>query len=353
MIDLRYNYPVLPAHHELFRQALAALPPDPEYLLMEPPGHYAADRAVAAGWLARPGYPVDPDTVHLGCGGHHALVAILLAAELAGRVVIVDAVAYNGFLLLARRFGVQLVACPLDADGMQPEALEALARQHRAAAVYLTPTVHNPLGLVMPLARRQELVDVARRCDLLLIDDDAYGFLLPDAPPSFAHLAPERSCYVFSFAKAVGPGAKLSYVVAPASLRAALIDAIRTLTGGSVMLLTRLLGRWAQNGQLARLIADKQQEARRRQALAAAALQGPPFQAPPTSFHLWLPLPSSTDVPALEQQLRTHGVEVVASPSYQLQPDPQYNGLRLALGNLADDALLTRGLGIVADTVRG
>ncbi|GAB3826164.1 PLP-dependent aminotransferase family protein [Hymenobacter jeollabukensis] len=353
MIDLRYNYPVLPAHHELFRQALAALPPDEAYLLMEPPGHYAADRAVAAAWLARPGFSIDPDTVHLGCGGHHALVAILLAAQLAGRTVVVDAVAYNGFLLLARRFGVQLVACPLDADGMEPAALERLCRQHRAAAVYLTPTVHNPLGLVMPLARRRELVEVARRADVLLIDDDAYGFLQPEAPPSFAQLAPERSFYIFSLAKAVAPGAKLSYIVAPPQWREELINAIRTLTGGSVMLLTRLLGTWAQNGQLAQLIADKQREARRRQALAAAALRGLPYQAQPTSFHLWLPLPATADVPALERQLLARGVEVVTSAAYQLSSNPAHNGLRLALGNIADDALLTRGLSLVADTVLG
>jgi len=353
MIDLRFNYPVLPEQDAQFRAALAMLPPTDEYLRMSPPGGYPADQAQAAAWLARPGYPVAAEQVQLCHGGHHALHVIALAARLAGQVVVADPLTYNGFLAVADLLGIQVLACPTDANGMLPDALADLCRAQSVRAVYLMPTLHNPLGTVMPLARRQALVAVAREFDLLLLDDDAYGFLEPSAPPSFAHLAPERSFYIYSLAKPIAPGIRLAYLVAPVTRRMAVEAAIRATISGSVVLLARLVGEWLADGALTRLIAAKQAEAARRQALVRQVF-GPniAYSTRPTSFHVWVPLPPATDVAALQARLLGQGVDLVTSLAYRAEPTVSLAGLRLALGNVPDAATLTQGLTLVAQQVR-
>lgn len=349
MIDLRSNYPVLPTQHSAFHAALASLPISDEYLRTAPPGHYLADRQVAADWLARPGFAVGPDQIHLSGGGHQSLLAIVLAARLAGTTVLVDPLAYNNFLLLAAQFNLKIVACPIDGEGMDPAALLALARRTKARAVYLTPTIHNPLSFVMPLARRQALVEVARECDLLLLDDDAYGFLEPAAPPSFAHLAPERSFYIYSFSKPVAPGVKLAYILAPDLFRNELTAALDLTRTGAAVLFARLGSEWIRSGALPELIAQKQAAATRRQQVLHRVL-GPvvPYHTRPTSFHAWLPLAPSCDVQALEETLLTHGVKVVTSLSYQTDVRLAQPGLRVALSNAPDEATLEQDLAIVA-----
>ncbi|RTQ49619.1 PLP-dependent aminotransferase family protein [Hymenobacter gummosus] len=347
MIDLRYNYPVLPEQHEQFRAALAALPPAPDYLDTAPPDGYPADRQAAATWLALPDYPVEAAQVQLGTGGHQALLAVALAARLAGRTVVADAVTYNGFLSLAAQLSITVLPCPMDADGMLPAALDELCRRQSVRAVYLMPTLHNPLTTVMPLARRQELVAVARQHDLLLLDDGAYGFLEPRELPSLAHLAPERGFFVYSMSKPVGPGLKLAYLLAPAAYRPALTDAMRA-SSGSAVLFARLASRWLADGTLARLIARKQEVARQRQAVVQRVLGTLPYLTRPASFHIWLPLPAGTDLPALLTRLQAQGVEVLSSASYQVSPEQPQPGLRLALGAIHDEAELAEGLRRVA-----
>ena len=352
MLDFRYNYPVLPEQHPQFRAALASLPVSEDYLNTAPPDGYPADRAAGAAWLSLPGYPVAAEQVQLGTGGHQALLAVALAARLAGTTVVADAVTYNGFLALAAQLNITVLPCPADPDGLRPDLLAELCRQHPVRAVYLMPTLHNPLGTVMPLARRQELVAVARQHDLLLLDDGAYGFLEPEVLPSLAHLAPERGFFVYSLNKPVGPGLKLAYLLAPPQFRPALTDAIRSASGTAV-LFARLASQWALDGTLARLIARKQAEARRRQAVVQRVFGAAvAYATRPSSFHLWVPLPPATDMPALAERLHQQGVEVLTSASYQVgggQPQP---GLRLALGTIHDEALLAEGLERIARELR-
>lgn len=348
MIDFRYNYPVLAEQHAPFRAALAALPASEDYLSPAPPDGHLTDRQHAAAWLSLPEYPLTAEQVQLGSGGHQVLLAIALAARLVGSTVVADTLAYNGFLALAGQLGMTVLPCPADADGMQPEALAALCQQHPVRAVYLTPTVHNPLASVMPLARRLELVGVARQHDVLLLDDGAYSFLEPQPLPSFAHLAPERGFFVYGLSKPLAPGIKLAYALAPAAYRPALADALRQ-GSGSAVLFARLASRWIADGTLARLIAHKQEEARRRQAVVQRVLgTAIPYLTRPTSFHLWLPLPPGTDTPALAERLLGRGAAVLTNTSYQVSPQHPQPGLRLALGAIPDDALLAEGLGLVA-----
>jgi DNA-binding transcriptional MocR family regulator len=68
------------------------------------------------------------------------------------------------------------------------------------------PTLHNPLGWVMATEQREQLVSIARRHDLTIIEDAAYAFLADDVPPPLATLAPERTVYISGRRRTSPPG---------------------------------------------------------------------------------------------------------------------------------------------------
>lgn len=351
MIDLRFNYPVLDSQHTLLQTALATMPPLKDYLCMEPPGGHFVDKQIAAQWLSRTGISIAPQTVAICCGGHHALTVICLAANLSGQSVIVDPLTYNGFIGIASLLNITLIPCPIDNEGMEPDALAKLCENPAVKAIYLTPTIHNPLAFIMPLTRRQEIVAVARQADKLLIDDDAYGFLDPHAPASFAHLAPERGFFIYSLAKPVAPGVKTAYMLVPPQWQQAVANTVRVTSSGSVTLLTKLVSHWITTGVVRDLIDQKRQQAIQKQELVKRIFNGVTYTTQPTSYHIWFPLPASADPQQVGEELLAKGVDVVTSQGYQVGPVPSHKGIRVALGNVTDEQVLEKGLRLVANTL--
>jgi DNA-binding transcriptional MocR family regulator len=124
---------------------------------------------------------------------------------LANKTVVVEGLTYSNFLAIAAMLNIKLLPCPADTLGIKPDALREILTKHRAQhgrgpeALYIMATINNPTGTVLPTDRRQDIVSIARMMDMLIIEDDAYGFLEAESLPNFFHLAPERSFYVYSF----------------------------------------------------------------------------------------------------------------------------------------------------------
>ncbi|TLV00671.1 aminotransferase-like domain-containing protein [Dyadobacter luticola] len=351
MYDFRFNYPLSDNHHKLLLKNLKDIGPEIN-LGMVPVGGLDADRQVASRWLSVPGSEIAAENIFIAGGGHQAMTSILLCAGLAGKVVVADAITYNGLKSVAGMLNVKLAACPTDEEGMLPDALYEICRKTGAKAVYLMPTIHNPLCIVMPLKRRLEIVEVARKLDLILIDDDAYGFLEAQPPLNFARLAPERSFYIYSFAKPLSAGLKTSYIVVPPQWQSRIIEAIRITGSGAPMLLNRLTSQVINSGDAEAIIVEKRAEGALRQQIVADVLAGVPYHTHPNSFHIWIPLPADLNVAHAEARLQSRGVEVVTSLSYQIENDVANNGIRLALGNVHRHADIRDGLEIVAEVLK-
>ncbi|HWU04428.1 MAG TPA: PLP-dependent aminotransferase family protein, partial [Novosphingobium sp.] len=134
-------------------------------------------REAGAQLLAARGIACSQDTVLVAAGGQNALHAIFSAEFTAGDTLAVCAQVYPGLLALARRFGVRLLAIASDEDGMIPASLDEACRHGAVKAVYLVPTNDNPTTLTMPPDRRRAIAKVVEQHQLLLIEDDAYGWL--------------------------------------------------------------------------------------------------------------------------------------------------------------------------------
>lgn len=341
MVDLSFNYPSLPGQAELLRAALRQLASagDLESLLRyQPHGGRPAERASVARYLARRGLSAAEHQIMLVDGAQHGLATTTMALLQPGDLVAADALTYPGFKLLAEANRLELAALPATAHGPDLDALDALCRRRRVRALYAMPTLHNPLGWVMDLQRRQELVALARRHGLLIIEDAAYAFLAEDAPASLAMLAPETTVHVSGFSKNIATGLRVGYVVAPPEWSGKIERAIRATTWNTPGVMTAIACGWLDDGTVDRLEAEKRQDAKARQAIAAEVLGRLQPIRHPSSYFVWLPLPEETRADQVAMALMRERISVsTAEPFATAKPVP--HAIRLALGSVDAVAL--------------
>jgi DNA-binding transcriptional MocR family regulator len=353
-LDLSFNRPALSGQADLLRQALRDLATagDLDALLRyQPHRGRADDRAAVARYLRRRGLDVGRDRVLIVDGAQHGLAVTAMALFRPGDVVAVDAVTYPGFRVLARTLGLELAPLPVSPAGPDLDALDRLCRRRRVRAVYAMPTLHNPLGWVLDDARRAQLVAIAGRYGLTIVEDASYAYLAGDAPPPLAMLAPDTTVYVSGLSKSVATGLRFGFVAAPAELVPSLERVIRATTWNTPALIAAIARRWLDDGTVDDLETRKREDARRRQSLAAEVLAGLPRVAHPSSYFLWLPLAPDSRPDRIAAALATRRVAVSTAEPFATTPAvPQ--ALRLALGSVGLTELRA-GLEAVRDEVAG
>jgi len=351
LIDLQLNYPILEGQEELFARLSGQVLAEKTKSIMELPACGGEDeqRQIAATWLSRDHYEVSKERVLFCTGGHHAIMVVLLGLGLKGSRIAVDPLTYGNFKTQALSLGMELIPCAGDENGMRPDALRQAISTYGLRAVYLMPTIHNPLGIVMPKVRRDEICQVASERDLFILDDDAYNFLNENPPPSFAALDPERGFSVWSFSKPFAPVMKLSFLTFPQRYREQFASMIRVTTSGAPALFAEMAITLIQSGALASLLRRKREEAARRQKLARSILEGLDLQGHSASYHLWITLPPDKPAHRIVQQLRFDGVLTSSSDVFRANKGVKANGLRIALGCVRDPTILQEGLRKVRD----
>ncbi|MFD5977472.1 aminotransferase-like domain-containing protein [Streptomyces bacillaris] len=343
MIDLNFNYPSLPGQADLLRQALreVAVSGDLDSLLRyQPHRGRSQDRVSIARHLRSRGITADADRILIANGAQHGLAIIIMATLSAGDVVAVDALTYPGFKVLAHAFHLALEPIPTTADGPDLDALEKLCASRPVRAIYTMPTLHNPLGWVMPATDRTRLIRIARQHGPLIIEDAAYAYLAEDPPPPLAATAPDITVYVSTLSKSIATGLRVGFVLAPPPAVPSLERAIRATTWNTPALTTAIACRWLDDGTVNHLEAQKRDDAKTRQALVRQELAGLPLIGHPSSYFTWLPLPDDARADRLTATLaRQHISVTTAEPFTTSTHTPQ--AIRLALGSTDLDSLQT------------
>ncbi|HSV84214.1 MAG TPA: PLP-dependent aminotransferase family protein [Ramlibacter sp.] len=354
MVDLNFNSPSLPGQAEMLRAALRRLASagDLEPLLRyQPHAGRQHERATVASHLACRGLSVTGEQVMLVGGAQHGLATTVMALLQPGDVVATDALSYPGFKVLAEEQRLELVPIPAAGQGPDLDALAALCKRRRVRAIYAMPTLHNPLGWVMSASRRRELVSIARRHGLLILEDAAYAFLAENPPAPLAALAPETTVYISGFSKSVATGLRVGFVAAPQEWVAKFERAIRATTWNTPGVMTAITCGWIDDGTVARLESEKRRDAAVRQAIAADVLGRLKRVCHPASYFVWLPLAEEVRADQVAAALMREHVAVSTAEPFSTSPQVPH-AIRLALGSVALETL-REALRKVARVVEG
>ncbi|MCO5414676.1 PLP-dependent aminotransferase family protein [Ralstonia mojiangensis] len=341
VVDLNFNYPSLPGQARLLSRALRKLAGggDLDALLRYAPhGGRAHERACVARHLAQRGLPVAPDNVLVVDGAQHGLAVTAMALLKPGDVVAVDALTYPGFKVIAEMLHLELAPLPAAGLGLDLDALERLCARRRVRAVYVMPTLHNPLGWVSGIGWRRQLAAIVRRHGLIAMEDAAYAFLEDNPPVPLAALAPESTVYVSGLSKSVATGLRFGFVAAPAAWVPQLERAIRATTWNTPAIITSLACAWLDDGTVHRLEAEKRRDAAARQAIARKALAGLTLVTHPASYFVWLALPPEVRADRVAVALQEDGISVSTAEPFATSKQVPH-ALRLALGSVALERL--------------
>jgi len=185
-------------------------------------------REQLAAFMASKGVTVAPDGLIVTTGSQQALDLIGKTLVSPGDKVIVEAPTFLATIQCFRLYGAHVIGAPIDADGVQVDALEQLIAEHKPKFVYLIPTFGNPSGATLSLARRKRILELAVRTRTVVVEDDPYGDLYFGAapPPSLMSLSAQvpgsRDWLVHcgSLSKVLSPGLRVGWMIAPAELLA-------------------------------------------------------------------------------------------------------------------------------------
>ena len=167
-------------------------------------------------WVASQTAHVDPNNVVIISGSQQALDLAGKLFIMPGDKVIVAAPTYAGALGTFQAYGAEFLSIPCDNEGMLPDALEH-ALQQESRLIYCIPNFMNPTGVDMSLERRQQVVELAAKYDVPILEDDPYGALRfeGERKPCLYELAPNQVLYASTFSKTLAPGLRLAWLIAP------------------------------------------------------------------------------------------------------------------------------------------
>jgi len=165
----------------------------------------------------------DPDDVIVTTGGQQAIDLICKTLVDPGDVVICEAPTYPGAVPVFCSYQAETIQIECDDEGMRVEELEAVLTRldgegRRPKFIYSVPSFQNPAGVTLSLERRRRLVELARRRELLLVEDNPYGLLRfggEPLPPLYQLDGGDFVIYVGTFSKILSPGIRLGWAVAP------------------------------------------------------------------------------------------------------------------------------------------
>src|SRR5512146_2448598 len=264
----------------------------------EPAGHMAL-RVTIAHILGSQGLQIRPENVLITAGSQQALSLVTQVLLKPGDVILVESPTYSGALDLFRALGFRIVSVPIDKQGMQVEALEKVLQQHHPRLIYTIPTFHNPTGTCLSSARRHQLIVLADRYNVPILEDDFVGDLRYDgrAQPALKSLDPGgRAIYVSTFSKMVMPGLRVGFLVAEGPVYERLVDCKRVNDLATSSLLQRALEMYVTVGRYqAHLRRSCQLYRKRRDAMLSAIHRHLPAgvraDMPQGGLFIWMELP--------------------------------------------------------------
>ena len=224
-----------------------------------------------------------------------------------GDVVLAEGPSYVGALGTFAAAQAEVVHVPMDGDGLVPQALQAALERlradgRRAKFLYTVPNFHNPGGVTLTADRRPEILAIADRYDLLVLEDNPYGLLgfNREPLPALRALNDSRVIYLGSFSKTFAPGLRVGWVLAPHPIREKLV-----LVSEAQVLCPPTYNQLAVEGYLrtqpwleqVKVFRELYQERRDAmlEALDAMMPPGITWTKPDGGFYVWLTLPSGLD----------------------------------------------------------
>jgi len=312
----------------------------------DPCGHIRLRRELASMLSRSRGLAVTPDNLMVTRSIEQAIDLVARTLLMPGDVVAVEAFGYPPAWNVLRLAGAQLVPLPLDDDGLDVAALEALLAQRAVRAVFLTPHHQFPTTSVMSPQRREWLAELALRHRFAIIEDDYdHEFHYAGKPvlPIAAGSGRANTVYVGSMANLLAPGISTGFVVAPPPV----FERVRSLREASDarsdVAMECAIAELFEDGELLRHMRRMRRTYAARRDVLATALRhhlgaALSFRVPDGGMALWARADEAIDVPGWQRAGEREGVLFCSAQRYDFAQREQ-RFMRLGFSYLNEQEL--------------
>lgn len=369
MSEIKYDFGTGRSDPETFpaealqQAAVKVIGEQAEALTMYPGnlGHAGLRQAMARREGDREGVRLDPDHLVLTNG---SMQAVTLTAEALlenkGDAILLEEFSYPGTLSAYRTLGADMVGIELDEGGMRIEhmeqELERLAAEGRQAKfIYAISTYQNPTGFNMPRSRRAQMIDLAAKYNVPIVEDNCYADVHYEGdiePAIFAMDDSPNHIYLGSLSKILAPGFRLGYIYA----RPPMLDTIlaRRHDAGSNYLAAAIAAEFYKDGIDAHAQVTNP-VLREKRDLTLEGLQTEladicAWSRPAGGLFIWVRVPDDVDRVKLYQTANDNGVNYLPGTAFHYQ-NRNKPYLRLAFGHLTREQIQD-GIPVLARCIR-
>src|SRR3954467_11385095 len=307
-------------------------------------------------WIAEK-HELPPEQVIVTNGSMQADAFLFEHLVQDGDLVVVEAPTYDRTLLSLRKRGADILAIPLQHDGIDVAALaSALEAGARPTLAHVIPTFQNPAGYTLSLDKRRRLIELAEQYDFVIFEDAPYVELRFEGEKLPTMLSLDKSghvVYASSFSKTVCPGIRVGYLAGPTETIAAITKLATETYISPSMVSESIVNEFCRSGAIEQSIETVKNPLRERVERLSAALErelpDARFTPPSGGYFLWVDLPDSIDVDALFAAAQDRGVVFVKGTDFLLEGGQ--NSLRLAYSGVTADEI-DEGVSRLADAYK-
>lgn len=276
----------------------------------------------------------------------------------AGDYVAVGELSYFATNMILQKAGAKVVTIPLDEEGLDVDALRRLCERKPIRMLYVTPHHHYPTTVTLSARRRVELLELSATYGFVMLEDDYdYDYhydgspLLPMASADTAGMV----VYVGAFGKAMAPGFRSGFIVAPAPLIAEMGKLLGIMDRYGDTLTEAALGELIADGEIHRYLKKAVKEYKLRRDHAVRLLNEQldrqvEVVVPSGGLAIWTKWPSHINLMKLRKACAQKEVHL---PRYLLYQTQSYSGIRLGFGSLSSDELAEVITAIASLSARG
>ena len=288
------------------------------------------------------------DEVIIVSGGQQGIELSAKALVNEGDTVIVEEPSFIGALNAFRSYNAHLAGVKMDEDGMNIASLEkAVAENKNAKLIYTIPTFQNPMGATMSLEKRKAVYEIARKNNLIIIEDNPYGDLTFDGTkvPTIKSMDVDgRVIYCGSFSKILAPGLRIGFVCANQAIVQKIVVGKQISDVHTAMLPQLLAYEYMTRFDLdAAIVKMRANYAHKCRTMLDAIARDFPADVtctrPNGGLFIWCDLGHGVDTQALAATCAANKVVYVPGSTFMVDMDKPSSALRLNYSTMSDERI--------------
>ena len=313
--------------------------------------------------MLRKGLPARTDKILITTGSLQAISIITQEFVHEGDIILTENPCFVGAISVFETYGAKIIGIPIDEEGIEIDSLKKTiaALERPPKFLYITPTFHNPAGILYSEKRRRALLETLSGTEIILIEDDAYGDLYFDVKDK-ALTRPLKSytnydveiIYTGSFSKILGPGFRLGYMLSSPEIFEKAESIKQALDACTSNFMQILAHQFIEEGYLEPYLDFLRKEYRERKEILQQSLEehlpaGIQWIEPKGGFYVWLRLPNQLSASAIFKDCLKKGVVFVTGRTFD--PENQKdNNLRLSFSNMPKNEI-EKGVVLLSDVI--